>query len=148
MHSDHNEDMVTHAPALFSRERLNHAACRERLENAEIARVVLSVRCLPSAHVVRCEVADHVIYVASDENAVLAAARRGDVVTIQTDGVDGVGGVWSVQATGMASLISRATTRIDTWALSALTAGLGHDGDIVAVPMSLRRGDVTRVTVP
>ena len=42
------------------------------------------------------------LVISSRENAVLLAARRGDVISIQIDGLDGDGNTWSVTASGIA----------------------------------------------
>ncbi|MBU6233598.1 MAG: pyridoxamine 5'-phosphate oxidase family protein [Acidobacteria bacterium] len=132
--------MVLHAPGPFSRDRLDRTSCRKMLENAEFARVVLSVRCLPSAHVVRCEVADDTIYLASDEHDVIAAARHSDVVTVQADGVDSEGRRWSVQATGLAYLATHDDLRLAATPRSLLYAPRGLTGAVIGVPMTLLRG--------
>jgi hypothetical protein len=58
-----------------------------RLGEADLARVVLSVRALPAALPARISLTgqDHLV-LASAEEAVILAARRGDVISVQIDG--------------------------------------------------------------
>jgi hypothetical protein len=69
-----------------------------------LARVLISVRCLPSALPVFLEVSDQVVSLASAEDAVVEAARRGDVLAVQVDGAGDDGATWSVQVTGTSRL--------------------------------------------
>ena len=82
----------------FSREE-----CQRRFVEAGVARVLLSLRGLPAGLSARIElVQDDQLVFSSRENAVLMAARRGDVISIQIDGLDGAGKTWSVTASGIA----------------------------------------------
>lgn len=84
---------------------LARAACVALLESADLARVVISVRCLPAALPVRIEVPDaERLLLATTEDAVVAAARRRDVLSIQIDGLEPDGATWSVMASGIARL--------------------------------------------
>ena len=123
--------MALHDAQRSLRLGLDVEICREKIKNARTARVVITDRCLPSAYVVHVVVRDHTLYVTSDERAVVAAARRGDVVTVQADGVEPTGELWSVQATGM------------SW----LTTHHGG-GDVMAVPMTLLRGELVSGSFP
>ncbi len=82
---------------------LERAACLSLLEAADLARVVISVRCLPAALPVRVEVRDpQRLLLATTEDAVVAAARRNDVLSVQIDGLEPDGATWSVMASGIA----------------------------------------------
>jgi hypothetical protein len=71
------------------------------LDDATVARVLLSVRGLPAALPARIELVEpRRIVLSSRENAVLLAARRGDVLSVQIDGVDH-DRTWSVTVTGL-----------------------------------------------
>jgi hypothetical protein len=50
-----------------------------------------------------CVIDDQHILVASTESTVILAARRGDVLSIQIDGLEPEGVTWSVMASGLAS---------------------------------------------
>jgi hypothetical protein len=91
----------------LSSEPLTREECQRHLEMSEVARVLISVRGLPAALTARIELADsEQIVVSSRENAVLLAARRGDVISVQIDGLDGDANIWSVSATGIAACAS------------------------------------------
>jgi hypothetical protein len=65
---------------------------RGLLSLATLARVVISVRCLPAALPARiCVVDDEHLLVASTEVSVILAARRGDVLSVQIDGLEADG---------------------------------------------------------
>lgn len=84
---------------------LARAACVALLEAADLARVVISVRCLPAALPVRVEVVNgERLLLATAEEAVVAAARRNDVLSVQIDGLEADGSTWSVMASGIARL--------------------------------------------
>lgn len=91
----------------LSGEPLTRQDCLELLDRADLARVVLSVRCLPAALPARIALFedDHLV-LASRESAVILAARRGDVISVQIDGLEGDGTTWSVMVSGIASAVS------------------------------------------
>jgi hypothetical protein len=73
------------------------------LDDADVARVLLSLRGLPAGLAARIELVEHDrLVLSSRENAVLLAARRGDVISVQIDGLDGGGNIWSVTVSGIA----------------------------------------------
>jgi hypothetical protein len=75
------------------------------LNSTDLARVVISVRCLPAALPARIAVIndDHLL-LASAEESVILAARRGDVLSVEVDGLEPGGATWSVMASGLAEL--------------------------------------------
>jgi len=78
--------------------------CLRLLDRATVARVLLSLGALPAALPARIQLteADHLV-ISSRENAVLLAARRRDVISVQIDGVDADDRTWSVTVTGIAA---------------------------------------------
>jgi len=91
----------------LSSEPLTRAECQRHLEVTDIARVLLSLRGLPAALPARIELVEpDELVLSSRENAVLLAARRGDVISVQIDGLDSDDVLWSVTATGIASKAS------------------------------------------
>ncbi len=90
----------------LSSEPLSRDECLRLLGEADIARVVLSLGALPAALPARIALSkgDHLV-ISSREHAVLSAARRGDVVSVQIDGVDGDDNTWSVMVTGIADSV-------------------------------------------
>lgn len=82
---------------------LGRAECLDRLAAAPLARILISVRCLPSALPARIRVLDREkILIATSDSAILLAAERHDVLTVQVDGVDQDDHTWSVVASGIA----------------------------------------------
>jgi nitroimidazol reductase NimA-like FMN-containing flavoprotein (pyridoxamine 5'-phosphate oxidase superfamily) len=88
----------------LTRTTLSRAICLELLSQSPLARVVISVRCLPAALPARIAVIgdDHLL-VASSEGSVILAAKRHDVISVQVDGLEAGGVIWSVMASGLAS---------------------------------------------
>jgi nitroimidazol reductase NimA-like FMN-containing flavoprotein (pyridoxamine 5'-phosphate oxidase superfamily) len=88
----------------LKRTTLSRATCLELLSQSPLARVVISVRCLPAALPARIAVSgdDHLL-VASTEGSVILAAKRHDVISVQVDGLEAGGVIWSVMASGLAS---------------------------------------------
>jgi hypothetical protein len=94
---------MTATSSALTSEPFSREECQRRLGQADIARVLLSLRGLPAGLPARIElVQDDQLVISSRENAVLLAARRGDVISIQIDGLDGDGSTWSVTASGIA----------------------------------------------
>jgi hypothetical protein len=88
-------------------EPLSREECQRHLEEATVARALLSLRGLPAALPARIELVDpDRLVVSSRENAVLLASRRGDVISVQIDGLDENESTWSVTATGVAAWAS------------------------------------------
>jgi nitroimidazol reductase NimA-like FMN-containing flavoprotein (pyridoxamine 5'-phosphate oxidase superfamily) len=88
----------------LTRTTLSRATCLELLSQSPLARVVISVRCLPAALPARIAVVgdDHLL-VASSEGSVILAAKRRDVISVQVDGLEAGGVIWSVMASGLAT---------------------------------------------
>jgi hypothetical protein len=85
------------------RTTLSRADCIGRLEASDLARVVISVRCLPAALPARIAVVDEQhLLLASPEESVVTAARRAEVLSVQIDGLEPDGATWSVMASGIA----------------------------------------------
>lgn len=119
---------------------LTRDECLALLDEADVARVVLSLGALPAALPARIALSkrDHLV-ISSRENAVLLAARRGDVISVQIDGLDADDNTWSVMVTGIAGaasidevesekirrIASRGTTLV-TVPLSVVTGQRGH----------------------
>lgn len=131
--------MTSPAKGPFSREPLSNEQCRDRLGAAVIARVVISVRCLPAARPVRIALGHDSIYLATDEAAVLDAAQRGEVLTLQIDGVDEDGATWTVQATGMSWLVDPERSAVD--AQRPLMHLLERGAQLVGIPLMILDGD-------
>jgi uncharacterized protein len=98
--------MTSTSPSL-SNEPLSREECLRLLDEANVARVLLSLGALPAALPARIELMekDHLL-ISSRENAVLLAARRGDVISVQIDGLDPEDNTWSVTVTGIAATAS------------------------------------------
>jgi hypothetical protein len=95
---------MTATSSSLSSEALTRGECQRRLDDADVARVLLSLRGLPAGLPARIELVEHDrLFISSRENAVLLAARRGDVISVQIDGLDNGGNTWSVTATGIAA---------------------------------------------
>jgi len=93
--------MTAISPSLWS-EPLSRDECQRHLQDASAARVLLSLRGLPAALPARIELTEvDQLVISSRENAVLLAARRGDVISVQIDGLDEHRHTWSVTATGI-----------------------------------------------
>lgn len=85
------------------RTTLSRAACVRLLDESDLARVVISVRCLPAALPARIAIVDDDrLLLASPEESVIAAAERAEVLSIQIDGLEPDGATWSVMASGIA----------------------------------------------
>jgi hypothetical protein len=98
--------MTATSSSLWS-EPLSRDQCQRHLESATAARVLLSLRGLPAALPAQIELVDlDQLVISSRENAVLLAARRGDVISVQIDGLEENDRTWSVTATGIAALAS------------------------------------------
>ena len=94
--------MASPNPSLSS-QPLTRDECLHLLDEADVARVLLSLGALPAALPARIALSQHDhLVISSRENAVLLAARRGDVISVQIDGLDAEDNTWSVTVTGLA----------------------------------------------
>jgi hypothetical protein len=77
--------------------------CRKILRDADFARVLSSIRCLPVARPTRIALVgdDHLIFTSHDD-AISSLAEHGDVLVIQIDGHERSGATWSVTVSGIA----------------------------------------------
>ncbi|MBU6495602.1 MAG: hypothetical protein KGR42_04195 [Acidobacteria bacterium] len=106
---------------------LSRDECVRRLGAAELARVLISVRCLPTALPTRVRLVDQdLALLDSDDDAVVQAARRHDVLTVQVDGVDD-GHPWSVVASGISSLAP----------LDPAASSPTHDHRLITLPLAV-----------
>ncbi|MGC1418690.1 MAG: pyridoxamine 5'-phosphate oxidase family protein [Acidimicrobiales bacterium] len=116
---------------------LSRDACIDLLTQTSFARVVISVRCLPAALPVRIAVLDDThLMVASSEAAVIVAARNGDVLSVQIDGLEPDGATWSVMASGLASTAQDLTNLPE-----ALHDAAKRGATLISLPMSVLVGE-------
>jgi Pyridoxamine 5'-phosphate oxidase len=107
------------------------------LGKADFARVVISVRCLPAALPARIDVLDdHELLLASAEEAVIVAARRGDVLSVQIDGLEPDGATWSVMASGIAKAATNGAART-----KPLQTALDNGASLILLPLSVVVGE-------
>ena len=130
---------MTAAGLILSGEPLSHEDCLARLGEADLARVVLSVRALPAALPARITLVgeDHLV-LASAEEAVILAARRGDVISVQIDGLEPDGTTWSVMASGIAAAAN------DEVAAKGLSEAVAHGATLLSLPLSVVTGRRSR----
>jgi nitroimidazol reductase NimA-like FMN-containing flavoprotein (pyridoxamine 5'-phosphate oxidase superfamily) len=110
--------------------------CLRLLDKADVARVLLSVKGLPAALPARIELAERDrLVISSRENAVLLAARRGDVISLQIDGLSEDNRTWSVTVTGIASPVAPESQESDQF-----RRRLECGATLVILPISLVAG--------
>lgn len=130
--------MTVTGPPL-SNEPLSREACLRLLDGADLARVVLSVRALPAALPARiCLVGDHLLLV-SHEEAVLVAARRGDVISVQIDGLEPDGSTWSVMTSGIPSGAASSDSL-----RAVMREALDNGATLLSLPLSVVTGQRSR----
>ena len=111
---------------------LEREDCIDRLAAAPVARILVSVRCLPTALPARIRVVNREkILIASSDPSILLAAQRHDVLTVQVDGVDEANHPWSVVASGIAD-VSDAEPMDDL-----LGDATSHGGQLISFPTSV-----------
>ncbi len=140
--------MAMQTGGLFDREILADELCLVRLEEAALARVLISVRCMPAALPVFIHLTDHHLLLASDEEAVIEAARRGDVLAVQVDGADGDRDTWSVQATGVAHLPNLDDALGVLGTNSKLASSLDRGASLIAISLMVVSGERVHWTFP
>ncbi len=125
----------TNPPA--QRVTLSRADCLGRLAASDLARVVISVRCLPAALPARISVlGEERLLLASAEEPVVASARRHDVISVQVDGIEPGGATWSVMASGIARPAPEGA-ELD----ERLVEAVAHGAQVVEVPLSVVVGE-------
>lgn len=127
--------MVSPSPSLSSAP-LTRDECLQLLDEADVARVLLSLGALPAALPARIALSkrDHLV-ISSRENVVQLAARRGDVISVQIDGLDGDDNTWSVMVTGIAGSVP-----IDEVATDRIKRISDRGAALVALPLSVVTG--------
>ena len=117
----------------LSSEPLTREDCLQLLGRADLARVVLSVRCLPAALPARIALVEgnHLV-LASRKDAVILAARRGDVISVQIDGLEEDGATWSVMVSGIATVVAH-----DEVQNPRIQASLDRGATLLALPLSV-----------
>ncbi len=116
---------------------LPRSDCLARLRRAVLARVIISVRCLPAALPARIAVTDdHHLLLASTEDAVITAAERGDVLSVQIDGLEDDGATWSVMGSGIAALPETEFTLSE-----ALTRAVAAGARLIELPLTVVSGE-------
>jgi hypothetical protein len=129
--------MMVNQRSSVLRTTLSRADCIGLLSTANLARVVISVRCLPAALPARIAVVnDDQLLVASTEGSVILAARRGDVLSIQIDGLEPDGSTWSVMASGLAHTASTSVA-VPNFMQEAIDRG----ATLLALPLSVVTGE-------
>lgn len=119
------------------RTTLSRTTCLDLLRSVDFARVVISVRCLPAALPARIDViSDHQLILASAEEAVIVAARRGDVLSVQIDGLESDGATWSVMASGIAAQAQGHVTQSPP-----LQSALGNGASLILLPLAVVVGE-------
>ena len=126
--------------ASFCTVELDRAECLELLRRAHIARVVLSIKCIPVALPVNAAIEDEGVIFSTDRGSKLTAAVEGQVVSVEADDIDLIYRTgWSVLVTGKAQLVSdaaeieKASARLSAWAP-------GPHPFLVRVPLTLISG--------
>jgi len=119
------------------RTTLSRAACLELLGATDMGRVVISVRCLPAALPARISLVDDGrLLLASAEESVIVAAQRGEVLSVQIDGLETDGSTWSVMASGIARPSN------DNASLpQPLVRALARGARLIEVPLSVLAGE-------
>jgi len=112
---------------------LQREDCLDRLSAAPLARILVSVKCLPTALPARIQVLNREkILISSSDPSILLAAQRHDVLTVQVDGVDDSNHTWSVVASGIAQVDAGVGPMDDV-----LGDALSHGGQLVSFPVSV-----------
>jgi hypothetical protein len=116
---------------------LPREACITLLREADFARVVSSIRCLPVARPTRIALVgdDHLILTSSDD-MITTSAQRGDVLSVQIDGLELDGATWSVMVSGIAAP-AEPTEQLPPSLLRALE----HGATLLTLPLNLVTGE-------
>lgn len=112
---------------------LDREDCLDRLSAAPLARILVSIKCLPTALPARIHVLNREnILIASADPSILLAAQRHDVLTVQVDGVDELNHPWSVVASGIAEVNPEVEPMDDV-----LGDATSYGGQLVSFPVSV-----------
>ena len=113
---------------------LDRDDCLDRLSAAPLARILVSVKCLPTALPARIRVVDrdHIV-ISSSDSTILLAAQRHDVLTVQVDGVDESNHPWSVVASGIAKVTPSNAAPEDEVLGDSASSGV----PLVSIPVSV-----------
>jgi hypothetical protein len=112
---------------------LDREDCLNRLSAAPLARILISVKCLPTALPARIRVLNRErILIAGSDPSIVLAAQRHDVLTVQVDGLDDEHHPWSVVASGIAQLSPDLGSGDDP-----LADALGYGKRLVSFPLSV-----------
>jgi nitroimidazol reductase NimA-like FMN-containing flavoprotein (pyridoxamine 5'-phosphate oxidase superfamily) len=127
--------MASPNPSLSSAP-LSRDECLHLLDEADVARVLLSLGALPAALPARIALSqrDHLV-ISSRESAIILAARRGDVISVQIDGLDGDDNTWSVMVTGIAGSVP--LDEVETERIKRIA---DRGAALVALPLSVVTG--------
>jgi hypothetical protein len=127
---------MTEKSQTLSSEPLTRDECLQLLAGADLARIVMSVRALPAALPTRISLSgeDHLI-LASCEEPVIIAMRRGDVISVQIDGLEPDESVWSVMASGIAT-----AGTVDEMLRPAIRDALDHGATLLSLPLTVVSG--------
>ncbi|MGO9341549.1 MAG: pyridoxamine 5'-phosphate oxidase family protein [Acidimicrobiales bacterium] len=119
---------------------LSRKECVEMLGTVGIARVILSVGCIPFAVPANIAVRDAEVVFAADGGSKLTPSVYGQVVSVEADDIDLVSHKgWSVLVTGIAQAVT-AASEID-WAAPLLRAWVSEPHPmLVRVPLTLVSG--------
>jgi hypothetical protein len=138
----HDGRMITvpeHESSLRSVD-LERAQCLELLDGVRIARIVLSINCLPVALPVNLALLGEDAVFSTDSGSKLTAAVEGQVVSVEADDIDLIYRTgWSVLLTGRAQLVTEPADI--EWASSSLQAWApGPHPFLVRIPSTLISG--------
>jgi nitroimidazol reductase NimA-like FMN-containing flavoprotein (pyridoxamine 5'-phosphate oxidase superfamily) len=127
--------MASRNPSLSS-VPLTRDECLRLLDEADVARVLLSLGALPAALPARIALSQHDhLVISSRENVVQLAARRGDVISVQIDGLDSDDDTWSVMVTGIAGRVP-----IDEFQTDRIKRISERGAALVTLPLSVVTG--------
>ncbi|MHB1210202.1 MAG: pyridoxamine 5'-phosphate oxidase family protein [Acidimicrobiales bacterium] len=125
---------IDHSPV---RTVLEADVCLEILRAADFARVVSSFRCLPVARPTRIALVndDHLILTSHDDT-ISSLAAHGDVLSVQIDGLEVSGAMWSVLVSGIAIPATR-----EEQPPPSLAREVERGAMLLALPLNLVSGE-------
>lgn len=114
---------------------LSEAECVTYLMLATRGRVIYSSRGVPAALPTRiCLVNGSLLFVGDGDDAIVATARRGDVLSIQVDDASVAAPTWSVVVTGRCSFAA------PELAPASLKSALNPGAALLSLPLTLLSG--------